>query len=54
MTTMVHAAETAALVRERREAERARALTDLLGRRPDLSGVHPAADLATEAIRWGV
>jgi hypothetical protein len=41
-----------ALLRERREAERTRALTDLLGRRPDLAGVHPAADLASEGIRW--
>ena len=41
-----------ALMRERREAERTRALADLLGRRPDLAGVHPAADLATEGIRW--
>jgi hypothetical protein len=41
-----------AVLRDRREAERGRALTDLLQRRPDLEGVHPAADLATEAIRW--
>jgi hypothetical protein len=40
------------LHRERREAERARALVELLQRRPDLWGVHPGADLATEAIRW--
>jgi hypothetical protein len=41
-----------AVLRHRREAERGRALTDLLQRRPDLQGVHPAADLAIEAIRW--
>jgi hypothetical protein len=41
-----------ARMRERREAERTRALTDLLGRRPDLAGVYPAADLANEGIRW--
>lgn len=41
-----------AVLRERREAERARALAELLVRRPDLAGVHPAADLTTEGIRW--
>ncbi len=41
-----------ALHRERREAERARALSELLQRRPELVGVHQGADLATEAIRW--
>ena len=50
MTTTV--SDETATMRERREAERTRALTDLLGRRPDLAGVHPAADLATEGIRW--
>ena len=31
---------------------RARALSDLLTRRPELSGVYKPADVATEAIRW--
>lgn len=58
MTTLLDRPESeelsAAAVRDRRHAERARALTDLLQRRPELSGVHPGADVATEAIRWGV
>ena len=38
--------------RERREARRARALDELLRRRPDLAGLLPAADQASESIRW--
>lgn len=38
--------------RERREAKRARALDDLLRRRPELAGLLPAADQASESIRW--
>ena len=38
--------------RERREASRARALDELLRRRPDLAGLLPAADQASESIRW--
>jgi hypothetical protein len=29
-----------------------RALSDLFGRRPDLAGVYPPADLANEAVLW--
>jgi len=29
-----------------------RALADLFGRRPDLAGVYPPADLANEAVLW--
>ena len=58
MTALLHRpdedAPPAVVVRERRHADRARALTDLLQRRPELAGVHPGADVATEAIRWGV
>lgn len=39
--------------RERREARRARILDELLRRRPQLVGIVPAADLASESIRWG-
>ena len=38
--------------RERREARRARVLDELLRRRPDLAGLLPAADQASESIRW--
>ena len=38
--------------RLRREARRARTLDELLRRRPDLAGLRPAADLASESIRW--
>ena len=38
--------------RERREARRARVLDELLSRRPDLAGLLPAADQASEFIRW--
>ena len=38
--------------RERREARRARVLDALLRRRPDLAGLLPAADQASESIRW--
>ena len=31
---------------------RARGLSDLLARRPELAGVYLPADVATEAIRW--
>jgi hypothetical protein len=41
-----------AVERERREAERARALDELLQRRPDLAGLLPAVDQASESIRW--
>ena len=38
--------------RTRRAAARARDLDRLLQQRPELAGVHRAADLAVEAIRW--
>lgn len=41
-----------AVERERREADRARALDELLQRRPDLPGLLPAVDQASESIRW--
>jgi len=31
-----------------------RRLTELFDRRPELTGVHPPADLAAEAVRWSV
>lgn len=37
---------------EPRAVTRARGLSDLLTRRPELSGVYLPADVATEAIRW--
>jgi len=41
-----------ALLRQRRSAGRARRLAELLRERPELAGVHEAADLAVEAVRW--
>lgn len=41
-----------ALLKERRAAERAAALDQLLRHRPDLAGVHGPADLAAEGVRW--
>ena len=38
--------------RQRRAAKRARQLADLMVRRPELQGVHPAADVASESILW--
>ena len=40
-------------VRTRREAARARVLTQLMRERADLAGVHAPADCAAEAVRWG-
>jgi len=37
-----------------RLARRTRDLTELLQTRPDLIGAHAPADLAAEALRWGV
>ena len=37
---------------EARALSHVRALSDLFGRRPDLSGVYSPAVLATEAVRW--
>ena len=39
-------------VRQSRAAARSRDLSDLMQRRPDLAGVYPPADVATEAVRW--
>jgi hypothetical protein len=41
-------------VAEVRALSHVRALTDLFGRRPDLAGVYPPADLTNEAVRWSV
>ena len=38
--------------RERRRANRARAVDELLRRRPELAGLLPAADQTSESIRW--
>jgi hypothetical protein len=37
---------------EARALSHVRALSDLFGRRPDLAGVHPPADLASQAVLW--
>ena len=37
---------------QRRELIRTGALTELFERRPDLTGVHPPADLSAEALLW--
>jgi hypothetical protein len=37
---------------EIRELSHVRALTDLFGRRPDLAGVYPPADVAAESVCW--
>lgn len=37
---------------EVRALSHVRALTDLFGRRPDLAGVYPPADLTNEAVLW--
>ena len=51
MTTDETPTGTFALKQER-AATRARGLSDLMARRPELAGVHPAADLTAEAVRW--
>lgn len=43
---------SAEVLRERRAVTRARQLAELLERRPDLFGVHSAADLAADSVRW--
>ena len=37
---------------EPRAVTRARGLSDLLARRPELSGVYTPADVTLEAVRW--
>ena len=39
-------------LRQRRAAQRAQLLAELLDRRPDLVGVHSPADLAAESVLW--
>ena len=39
-------------VAEVRALSHVRALADLFGRRPDLTGVYQPADLTNEAVRW--
>ena len=47
-----HDRRTAA--RERRVAQTAHGLSELLDRRPELAGTCPWATLAVEAVRWSV
>lgn len=47
-----HDRRTAA--RERRVAQTAHGLSELLERRPELAGTCPWATLAVEAVRWSV
>jgi hypothetical protein len=42
----------AAPVWEPRAVARARGLSDLLARRPELTGVYQPADVTDEAVRW--
>jgi hypothetical protein len=37
---------------EPRAVTRARGLSDLLVRRPELTGVYPPADVTAESLRW--
>lgn len=37
---------------EPRAVARARGLSELLVRRPELAGVYPPADVTAEALRW--
>ena len=37
---------------QRRRDQHTRGLLELLGRRPDLAGVHDRADWAAESLRW--
>ena len=39
---------------QRRHAAHSRQLVSLLGRRPDLAGVHNPADLTATALTWSV
>ena len=39
-------------IAEARALSHVRALTDLFGRRPDLTGVYTPADLTSEAVLW--
>ena len=38
--------------KQRRAVARVLGLSDLMGRRPDLHGVYPPADVAAEAVCW--
>ena len=44
--------EEARAEQQRRRDHHARGLAELLGRRPDLAGVHARADWAAESLRW--
>ncbi|MBZ5741250.1 hypothetical protein [Nocardioides mangrovi] len=44
--------ESEADARTARASVRARHLAELMERRPDLFGVHPAADLVADSVRW--
>lgn len=44
--------DEATTLAELRALGHVRALSDLFGRRPDLTGVYSPADLASEAVRW--
>ena len=39
-------------LKQERVAARARELSDLMERRPELAGVYGPADLTAEAVRW--
>jgi hypothetical protein len=45
-------AEDPKAIAEARALSHVRALADLFGRRPDLSGVYKPADLTSEAVLW--
>jgi hypothetical protein len=49
---MANEESTAAPVWEPRVVARARGLSDLLSRRPELAGVYQPADVTAEALRW--
>jgi hypothetical protein len=44
--------EDLAPLHQRRAAERAKSLADLMGRRPELLGVYKPADVAAESVLW--
>ena len=54
MTTTAPAREEAVEppTKQRRAVARVLGLSDLMSRRPDLHGVYPPADVASEAVCW--
>lgn len=55
MDAVVTTAEETDLAREKRAAfklRHARGLTELMGERSDLRGVHALADMVDDAVRW--